>query len=633
MGNILGIGQTALSAAQVGIATTGHNIANAATPGYSRQVVQQTSGGGQQTGNGFVGQGTQIASISRVFNEYTASRVNTSQTNKAGLDSYGAQIEQINNLFADPTTGLSPALQDFFGKVQGVAAEPGGAVQREALLSSANGLTSRFQSLDGQLTQISDGVNKQLAGSVTNINGYAQQIAKLNDAIEKVTASSNGVAPNDLLDQRDQVINQLSKEIKVTVSNQPGSGYNVSIGNGQPLVIGTTIFSLQLAASPTDQSKLGLAFQNGTSLTRVPDAAITGGTLGGLIEFRTNSLDPARNALGRVAIGVATAVNDQARLGIDLNGKPGKALFNVGGPLVTPSSNNVGNDTIGASISNLSAVTASDYRIAYDGTNFKITRLADNVVVSNGAFPTAAVDGITFTKTAGTIPSAAGDNYVLRPTFNGAGAISVALSDGNEIAAAAPIVTGIVNTNGGNAKISAGSVNASYPATPLTAPLTLQFSAGTINSVPAGAAGFPQPYASGSNITFGGITLSITGAPANGDTFTLVPNTTGRGDGRNAVALGALQTKAILDNGNSTFAGAFGQLVGNVGNKTREVQVNGAAEGKLLANAVAVQQSESGVNLDEEAANLLRYQHAYQAAGKVMQTASTLFDVLLSLGK
>ena len=633
MASILGVGQSGLAAAQVGITTTGHNITNAATPGYSRQLVIQNSAGGQLTGNGFVGQGTEVSAIRRVYDNYTAERVNSAQTSKAALDTYASQISQINNLFADATTGLSPALQDFFSKVQGVAANPGGNAERQTLLSSAAGLTGRFQSVDGQLAQISEGINTQIAGSVTNINSFSKQIASLNDAIEKATAGANGVPPNDLLDQRDLAITELSKEVKVSVSNQPGSGYNVTIGNGQPLVIGTTVFTVQPVPSVTDQSRLELAYQNGTSLTRIPESAIAGGNLGGLFDFRANSLDPARNELGRVAIGLASAVNDQSRLGLDQNGQPGKVFFNVAGPKITPSSINTGNEQIGANISDVNALTASDYRIAYDGSNYKITRLKDNVVVSNGAFPTAAVDGITFNKTAGSIPAAIGDNYLVRPTVDGGASIALALTDKSQIAAAAPIVTAAPSANGGNARISAGSVNANYLAAPLVSTLTLRYNAGSIDSVPAGASGFPQAFASGSNLTFGGITLSITGVPVNGDIFTVAPNTTGVGDGRNAVALGALQTAAKLDNGTSTFASAFGQLVSNVGNKTREVQVSGAAESKLLANTLAIQQSQSGVNLDEEASNLLRYQQAYQAAGKIMQTASTLFDVLLSLGK
>ncbi len=635
MANILGVGQSGLAAAQVGVTTTGHNITNASTPGYSRQLVIQGSKGGQQIGSGFQGQGTDVVAIQRIYDDFTATRVNASQTSKASLDTYNAQISQIDNLFADPTTGLSPTLQDFFGGIQGLAADPGSAAQRQTLLSSGQSLVSRFRSLDNQLGQISDGVNKQIQGSVTNINSYSQQIAKLNDAIVKATASGSGAAPNDLLDQRDLLVTQLSKEVKVNVSDQPGTGYNISIGNGQPLVIGTATFTLQATPSVTDQNRLEIGYLTPAGLTRVPESAITGGNIGGLFDFRAGTLDSARNELGRVAYGLASQINDQSRFGIDQNGVKGKNFFAIPGPQVTPSSLNTGTGVVGATVANASALTASDYRVAFDGTNYNITRLKDNTLVSSSALP-VTVDGIAFA-TSGAGTSKSGDNYLVRPTINAASGIAVALTDKTEIAAAAPIVTGAgvtvpstgPSTNGGNGKISAGSVDASF--TSLTAPVTFTFNAGKLTS----STGVPatQAYVSGQDITFNGITFNITGAPINGDTFTIAPNTSGVGDGRNAVALGALQTKPVFDNNSNTFASAFGLLVSNVGNKAREVSVNAAAEGKLLSNAVALQQSQSGVNLDEEASNLLRYQQAYQAAGKLIQTAGTLFDVLLGLGR
>ncbi|MEC5217534.1 flagellar hook-associated protein 1 FlgK [Actimicrobium sp. GrIS 1.19] len=634
MGNIFSVGTSGLAAAQIGITTTGHNIANAATPGYNRQVVVQTSGGGQAGGNGFLGSGTDVAAINRVYDTYTAGRVNASQTSKTGFDTYVDQVSQINNLLADAKTGLAPAIQDFFNNVQGLSANPGGAAQRQTLLSSGQSLAARFQSIDGQLSDISEGVNKQITSTVGTINSYAQQIATLNDAIQKATANANGAQPNDLLDQRDAIVTALSKEVKVTVNDQPGIGYDVTIGNGQPIVIGNTTFTLQTAASPTDTSKLEVAYKNGATVSLLPESAITGGTLGGLFDFRTNSLDPARNELGRVALGIATTVNDQSRLGLDQTGAAGQNFFTVTGPVVTPNTGNTGSGVIGATISSVSALTASDYSVAYSTgpANYKITRLSDNFVSNSATLPVTQ-DGITFAALSGT--PAGGDNYLVRPTVSAGAGINVALSDKTQIAAAAPIVTGSAATNGGVGKISAGSVNASYLATPLTGTVTLAYNSttGKIDSVPTGTTGLPQTYTSGSNITFGGISFTITGNLVNGDQFTVGKNTSGVGDGRNAIALASLQTANTLDNGTSTFAGAFAQLVTNVGNKTREVTANAAAEGSLLSSVTAIQQSQSGVNLDEEAANLLRYQQAYQASGKVLQIAGTLFDVLLTLGR
>jgi flagellar hook-associated protein 1 FlgK len=652
MGNILSVGQSGLLAAQLGVVTTGHNITNAATPGYSRQVVLQTSAGGQSSGDGFVGQGTTVASIQRIYDAYTATRVNSAQTSKASLDTYSTQVSQINNLLADSSTGLSPTLSSFFNNVQGLAAAPNGVAQRQTMLSAGESLAARFKSIDGQLAQISEGVNAQIVTNVGSINAYGQQIANLNNAIEKASSGAGGALPNDLLDQRDQIVSELSKLVKVTVDNQPGSGYNVSIGNGQPIVVGATTFGLSIASSLTDASKLVVAYKNGSTLLNLPDSSISGGTLGGLLDFRANSLDPARNELGRVAIGLATSFNEQSRLGIDQNGKPGKDFFTLKDPSVSPSKLNAStNPTIEAKIASsadASQLTASDYSIAYDGSAYTITRVGDNTPAYQGAaLPSGAFQGITFslTSSTGTLPipaMAANSSFLVRPTLSASGTIAVNLTDASEIAAAAPVVLASTSTNGGNGKISAGSVDAGFLSLPPTLPLTLKFSNGIVDTVPASLS--PQIiYKSGENIRINGVNFNITGAPLEGDTFTIASNATGTGttfasgDSRNMTALGALQTKSLLvevgGKPSATLAGAFGLMVNNVGNKTREVMANAASEGKLVDSVLAIQQSQSGVNLDEEASNLLRYQQAYQAAGKIMQTASTLFDVLLSLGR
>jgi len=237
--SILSIGQSAIAAAQAGLNTTGQHIANASTPGYSRQVVIQGAAQPQNFGFGFMGQGTQVSTIQRVYNEYLGVQVQSAQASKSGLDSYYTQIKQINNMLADPTAGLSPSLQDFFSGIQTLASNPSNISARQATLSSADALTGRFQSLAGQLNEISQGVNSQTQSSVNAINSYARQIAQLNDSIGKVQSAA-GQPPNDLLDQRDQLVLDLNKQIKATVVKQGDGSYNVFIGNGQPLVVGTT---------------------------------------------------------------------------------------------------------------------------------------------------------------------------------------------------------------------------------------------------------------------------------------------------------------------------------------------------------------------------------------------------------
>lgn len=541
--NILGIGQSALAAAQVGLSTAGHNIANAATPGYTRQVVVQGTAMAQNFGFGFLGQGTEISTVKRVYNEYLGTQVRSAQTAKSGTDSYYGQIRQIDNMLANPTSGLSPVLQNFFSGIQELSSNPSSIPARQAALSSAESLVARFQSMANRLDEMADGVNSQIVSSTANINTYAVQIAQLNDAIGRAQRAT-GQPPNDLLDQRDQLVLDLGKEIKATVVKQGDGDYNVFIGNGQPLVVGGKTYTLSNVSSPTNPEKIELAYTaaNGSTVI-VGESGLAGGKLGGLIEFRSKTLEPTQNALGRLAIGLGSTFNAQHQLGFDLNGVAGGDFFAVSSPLVRSSGTNTGSATISASISNVNALTTSDYQMSYDGANYTVTRLSDKTSTTFASFP-QTIDGVDLSLTSGAV---AGDIFLIRPTAKGASGMGMAITDPADIAAAA--VTGAV------------------------------------------------------------------------------------GDNRNALALGALQTAKILGNGTATYQGAFSQLVSQVGNKTRELELTSSASGNLLSELTASMQAESGVNLDEEATNLLRYQQAYQAAAKSMQIAGELFDMLLTIGR
>lgn len=750
MANILGIGQSALAAAQLGIATTGHNIANASTPGYNRQELLQTAAAAQNFGGSFVGQGVEVGQIRRVYNEFLNQQVNLTQSTKNFTDSYASQIRQINNLVADSTTGVSPALQEFFKSIQNLASSPNGtagAAARQSVLSSAESLTSRIQGLQSRLDQIREDVGNQIQNSVTSINSFAGQISQLNDAIEKSSSVSTG-APNDLLDQRDKVITELSKLTNVSVVPQ-GTTFNVFIGSGQPLVLGTTVNKLQATSSLTDPSRIEVAYENNGALIQLPENGLTGGTLGGLFSFRANTLDVAQNSIGRVAIGLAVNINEQHRLGQDLNGQQGGNLFSVGSPVSLPSGANTTTANISASITDAGALTTSDYRVQFIAGNYKITRLSDGVSQTTGTLP-IVVDGVSFNSAPP--PAAAtpanGDEFLVKPTANGASSFRVAIQDTSRLAAGAPLTANAPTTNTGSGKISAGSVDslvasssnsttATISATTLddnfstattSLPITLSFAspANTLSGFPAGSpvtvkvgnvttvypapvttvpytsgatinvagvnfkiqnstaapangdtftlsaalpvantrltyssatntlsgfpatanvtvtngststtypAGTPIPFTAGSTVSFQGLSFVVSGVPNNADVFNIGQNPSGTGDNRNALLLSSVQSKNTLVGSSTSFQGAYGQFVSLVGNKAHELEVTSAAENQLLTQAVQAQQSESGVNLDEEAANLLRYQQAYQAAGKLLQISSQLFDSLLALGR
>ncbi|MDP1766770.1 MAG: flagellar hook-associated protein FlgK [Methylotenera sp.] len=650
--NILSIGKSALSAAQVGLSTTGHNIANASTPGYSRQVIVQSAAQSQNFGYGYVGQGTEISAVTRVYNEILAKQVVSSQSVSAGINAYSTQLNSIDNMLSDAAAGINPAMSDFFGSVQDLSANPSDIPTRQSMLSNAQSLVNRFQSANSRLNEIRDSINTQLTSTVSLVNTYAKQIASLNDVIDKAI-SATGNPPNDLMDQRDQLVLELSKQIKTTVVPQNQGSYNIFVGNGLPLVVGADTYALTTASNPTDPSRLEVAYQSKTKTTILGVDSLPGGTIGGLLQFRAESLDAVQNQLGQIAVVLAETFNTQHAQGLDLNGKPGGALFTIPAPVVSSNADNTGNAVLNSQIVDARSLTSSDYRLQFDGSNYKITRLSDKTVQSFTSLP-QTLDGLSFSQTSGTMN--AGDDFVIRPTQNAATGIKLAITDSGKLAVGGPALSSATYiTNTGTATISSPTVASNYSASPMVGALGLTYnsgipgtltlapssqpvtvtSGGTSTTFPAGAA---VTYTSGATITVGGLSFAISGTPTNGDQFTITPNTTnGPGDNRNGLLLAGLQGQSTIQstgsNSKISYSSAFSQLVNNVGNKTRELKVTGAAEAKVLEQATAAVQSESGVNLDEEATNLLRYQQAYQAAGKMMQIASQLFDVLLQLGR
>ncbi|WP_020654798.1 flagellar hook-associated protein FlgK [Massilia niastensis] len=651
-GNLLSIGKSGLFAAQAGLATTGNNITNANVAGYSRQVVIQATTASLATNAGFMGTGTKIAQIKRYSDEFLNAQVRTAQASTAGFDSYHTQIKQIDNLLADQTAGLSPTLQGFFRGIQDMASNRASVASRQSMLSAAQTMAARFQSLNGRLEELKAGVNTQIESHVTVVNTYASEIAKLNDQISKYGTQER--APNDLLDRRDQLVLELNKHVKANVTPGDNNTIRVTIGNGQPLVMGDQAYQLAAVKSPTDQTRVEVGYATGNGQVSIlPSGALGGGELGGILDFRKNSLDSAQSALGKIAIGMAIEFNKQHKLGLDMEGKPGAAFFAESQAFVGKNVNNGTSSTtdVTAKVTDPSKLVDSDYKVEFDGTYYNVIRLSDNkptrIDPYDPAGTTQVVDGVEFTISG---LAQAKDNFLVRPTVNGAGDFKVLASDVSQIAAAAPIVGNVPTSNKGSGKITEVKVGDNFLAGPPPLPVTLSFdsASGDLTGFPAGfpvsvvdSSGkdiTPIPpatvkFVAGATYTFGGASVTLGGAPGNGDTFEIKSNVSGaNGDTRNIELLGALQTKNIFNNNSATFQSSYAQLVSSVGNKTREVEVNAEAGYALLAQVEGAALDVSGVNLDEEATNLVKYQQSYQAAGKVMQIAGTIFDTLLSIG-
>ncbi|KMZ11609.1 Flagellar hook-associated protein FlgK [Candidatus Burkholderia humilis] len=322
--NIFSIGLSGLNAAQWGLTTTGQNISNAATPGYTLEKTQYVEQAGQYMGSGYLGMGVRTATVTRQYSQYLTTQVNNTTASSSAASTYYNLVSQLNNLVGDPTTGIATGISNYFSGLQSVANSANSTSARQSSMSSAQTLADQLNSAGQQYDQLCQNVNTQLSDAVSQINSYTQQITDLNKQIK--IASSGGQPPNQLMDQRDQAVTNLSSLIGVQVVPE-GNNYNLYIGNGQPLVVGNSAYGLQTVASPSDPSELTVAFksrdgstQTAQNMQYLDDSALTGGTVGGLIDFRNQTLDPAQAELGAIATRFAAQLNNQNALGVDLNG-------------------------------------------------------------------------------------------------------------------------------------------------------------------------------------------------------------------------------------------------------------------------------------------------------------------------
>ncbi len=446
-----------------------------------------------------------------------------------------------------------------------------------------------------------------------------------------------------MLDQRDQIINDLNKEIKTTIVADSGGKYNVFIGNGLPLVVGTQTYRLSPINDASNGNQLEINYITQNASATLSADSLAGGRLGGLLQFRNETLNQIKNEFGHIANSIAYTFNLQHRAGLDVNGEPGLAYFKEASPVVLANANNTGNATISSQITDISQTVASDYRLKFDGTNYVVTRTSDQLARSFTSLP-QTIDGITIAMNGGSFLN--GDDYLIQPNVNGAANFGVAISNVNKIAIGAPTVN---TTNNSTGNIDITGLNNGFSNASLSPAININYDgvSNSLSGFPAGAnitvtqgnnsviypAGSSVPYTAGATISVAGIQFKVSGSLTDGDSFNLSLNTTNAvGDNRNGLKLGALRAENNMQGGSTSFEGAFAQMVSKVGSKTAELQIMGIAENRMLEQAILNQQSVSGVNLDEEATNLLRYQQAYQAASKMMQIASQMFETLLQLG-
>lgn len=649
--SIFSIGLSGLNAAQNALNTTSNNISNVNTPGYNRELTILEQGRGEG--------GVKVNDIQRQFSQYVASQLNAATSQSSALETYENQVSQIDNLLADQDAGLSPLMQNFFSSLEDLASAPSDPASRQGVLGTADTLTAQFRAFDGYLQDMQEGINGQIADEVTQINNTTQQIAGLNREIALARARQ-GEAPNSLLNQRDKLVNELSERMDVRLNIQDGKSYNISLPNGQPLVSGTDSKPLETLDSPSDPQRTILGYRDsGGSLQPLSEATVSGGTLGGLMTFRAETLDKTQNQIGQMAVSLAVGFNEQHRLGQDLDGEQGEDFFTIGQPRAYTDERNTGTAEVvatGFDAQNIEDLRATDYDIRVtadnptDATGFTVIR-KDNgeaLELDPEAFDananTLSFGGMTLTFNDSTALEE-GNRFAVQPVRQASADMETRLADLDKIAAGSLVATGgSMAVSGLGAEAGALGGGEAYEVTlddagqlvfgdaaGFTQPTELLVN-GETRTVNGAGEVEGAPVEAGDRVEVNGVRFTIEALPDGGETseFVFGRAAAGSGDNTNALAMQDLQDAELVA-GNASLSQAYGGMISDVGNRTNIVKVNLDARQGLTDQLRAVQQSESGVNLDEEAANLIRYQQFYQANAKVIDTASTVFDTILGL--
>ncbi len=653
MANIFSTSISGLLAAQRQLATTSHNISNVNTPGYSRQQALQSTRPPTAGSNGFLGTGVQTDTVRRMFDQSLELSLRNNTSEFARLDMLANYAGRVDNLLADKEAGLSPALQSFFNAVQDAANDPTSTSARQVMLTEAESLAARFELLDNRLTELERDANDRIERTVEEINTLADSIAQLNREIVQAQGAT-GQPPNDLLDQRDTLIRQLSEKVGVRTVEEANGSINVFVGNGQTLVAGDRANSLTTTRSEYDPSVVEIAYQRPGSTPVNVTRALSGGEIGGLLEFRGNILEPARNDLGRVATTIATTFNEQHRLGLQFDSNPpglGQDFFTLSPPQVLPSQFNgggiAGSPVVAINAENVGDLTGAEYSVAYNGTDWTMRRGSDGQTFTLDTTGPQTIDGFDI-DVSGITGAQDGDTFLVRPTKQAAGNMGVNIQRPDQIALANPAIGGEVtdasgeSINTGSGKLDRITVNSDSVMNLAAGDLEFTYDAGAQAFQVTGPGGFTatvpyDPATDGNGLTvdsgfggFGDLSFRLSGTPADGDQFSISLNRNGVGDNGNALKLGDLANQPIANGGKATYQELYGSVVGKVGTETLRANTNRDAQQTLLRQAEQARESVSGVNLEEEAANLLKFQQMFQANAQVITVANTLFDTILS---
>ncbi|KTC74687.1 flagellar hook-associated protein FlgK [Legionella birminghamensis] len=646
MANILNIATSGLLAFQRGLDLTANNISNSRTPGYTRQMLLLKSLPSQRFAGSFIGAGVSPADIKRNSDRFATQQVRETLTNKAQYDIFYEQASQIDKLLSQDGSSISSTLQNFFNALGQLNESPDNAASRGVAFNQSQLLVDQFRTMQLRLDEYQHNNSQQLQEAVNQVNRLTADIAQLNEKI-----SVTGSAP-ELLDNRDELLRQLAQYTDVIVVDEGNAGISVAIGSGELLVNGTNHRNLAVIPGLNGQSGSRLAIENGMAAIDVTNN-LHSGMIGGLLDYEENVLKQASELLGQMAIGLATQFNQQQRLGMDMNNAIGKNVFTDFNNASSqtgrsfPSSNNTGTGVLSVSLSDISQLKLSDYElfVTDTGTNeVRILRKSDgqSMIMNLTSAPPAppagqlSIDGMTITvDNLGNMAN--GDRYYINPTKGAAGQLALAISDPKDFALAAPVRVQAAMGNSGQGRAQLGDI---IDTSSVNKDFRIEFISDTqynllnlTDSVSSGPFSFTPNSDNLVQIPDSlnpSYSIILSGNPVAGDQFNASYNTNGFGDNRNGLKLAAIQKETMFEGGTETLSDRYANLLAQIGSKTNQAKLRGEAADILHKQALDFRDSKSAVNLDEEAANLIQFEQAYQAASKLLSVASEMMDVLFA---
>jgi flagellar hook-associated protein 1 FlgK len=647
---LMSIGMRAMFANSASLNVTGHNIANANVEGYSRQEVELATAAGQFTGAGFFGKGVNVVNVKRAHDQFLTMQLAAAKSMASMDESRYMQLTQLENLFPPGDQGLGYAMGDFFTSMVDLSNTPGDSSARQAVLARAADVSDRFANSAVRLDMMQDGVRSDMEVSAQTVNALAARVAQLNEQIAANRGSNQ--QPNDLMDERDNLINQISGYVNVTTIAADDGSVGVFMAGGHRLVLGSESAEMTVRPDPMDPSRVGLSITSHGDTLALSDDLLSGGTMAGLLRFQNQDLVQARNQLGQMAAAFAAKVNEAQAMGVDLGGNAGAALFNIGPPLALPSANNARDGsgaligTVNLTVTDASLLQASDYSLRPDPNNagmYELVRLSDGLTrsVANGD----EVDG--FRIDVGTPAPAATDTFLLQPVGRAANGMSRALDDANGLAAAYPVQASLGVDNTGTATVDLLRMTDGTVDPELTATITFSDDTGAYTwelrdrTSGALASSGTGTWTAGQPIELNGFALDLNGVPATGDTVTVDKTLYPATNNGNALAMQRMADERFvgrtLDGSGeylqgATVTDAYANTMADIGVRVQSARVSANISYASASQAAQAQASRSGVNLDEEAARLIQFQQGYQAAAKVLQVAQSVFDTMLQIG-